>query len=44
MYRDKTPISMHDLDDAMEKEPANMVDLEDRDEEDYVEEIRSQRP
>ena len=35
---------MHDLDDAMEKEPANMVDLEDRDEEDYVEEIRSQRP
>ena len=31
MYRDKTPISVHDLDDALEKEPAQIVDLDDRD-------------
>lgn len=31
VYRDKTPISVHDLDDALEKEPAQIVDLDDRD-------------
>lgn len=37
VYRDKTPISVHDLDDGgIENQPANMVDLEDRDEEDFV--------
>ena len=46
VYRDKTPISVHDLDDGLDgKEPQNMVDLEDRDDDDeYVEDMRSHRP